>query len=135
MLTMSMVILGEPFVVQERLNLSYMEAGLYQGRRDDLTGGGLTRSLCRWSEVKRIRLKDQDNIMSDERVLGEYEFVSSALSEANEKIDRRYELKSRGYDLGRIAERVAEIYGKEQHEVFSKRSAAPKSLSKEPSLL
>jgi hypothetical protein len=42
------------------------------------------------------------------------------LFEANEGYERRYELRRRGYDLERIAERVAEIYGMEKHEVFSK---------------
>jgi len=36
---------------------SYVEAGLGQGRRDDLIGGGLIRSLGGWSEVRRLRLK------------------------------------------------------------------------------
>lgn len=100
--------------------LSYVEAGLNQGRRDELTGGGLIRSLGGWVEVKRLHVRGQDHIMSDERILGESDFVSSVLSEANEKYERRYDLKRRGYDLERIAERVAEIYGMEKHEVFSK---------------
>ena len=100
--------------------LSHVEAGLNQGHRDELTGGGLIRSLGGWSEVKSLRLKGQDHIMSDERILGESDFVSSVLSEANEGYERHYELKRRGYDLERIAERVAEIYGMEKHEVFSK---------------
>jgi putative transposase len=48
--------------------LSYVEAGFDQGHRDDLIGGGLIRSLGGWSEVKRLRLKGQDHIMSDERI-------------------------------------------------------------------
>jgi putative transposase len=42
------------------------------------------------------------------------------LSEANGGYERRYELRRRGYDLERIAERVAEIYAMEKDEVFSK---------------
>ena len=37
-----------------------------------------------------------------------------------EEYERRYELKRRGYDLERIAMRVAEICGMEEDEVFSK---------------
>jgi len=33
------------------------------------------------------------------------------LAEANETVDRRYELKSRGYDVEKVAGRVSEIYG------------------------
>jgi len=100
--------------------LSYVEEGLGQGRRDELTGGGLIRSLGGWSEVKRLREEGGDHIMSDERILGESEFVETVLSEANESYERRYKLKRLGYDLDRIAERVAKVLGMEKEVVFSK---------------
>jgi len=62
----------------------------------------------------------QDHVMSDERILGDSEFVDSVLSEAEEKYERHYKLKRQGYDLDRIAERVAEIYGMETREIMSK---------------
>jgi chromosomal replication initiation ATPase DnaA len=46
--------------------------------------------------------------------------VDSLLSQANERYERGYELKAQGYDLNRIARRVAELSGMEEHEVFSK---------------
>ena len=58
--------------------------------------------------------------MSDERILGDSGFVDTVLSEAKEAYERKYELKRRGYDVERIAKRVAEIYGVEAEEVFSK---------------
>jgi chromosomal replication initiation ATPase DnaA len=58
--------------------------------------------------------------MSDERILGDSEFVESVLTQVNEAYDRRYELKLRGFDLERIAERVAEVCGVGEEEVFSK---------------
>ena len=97
-----------------------MKEGLDQGRRDELVGGGLIRSLGGWSEVKRLRSKGQVHMMSDERILGESDFVDSVLSQANERYERGYELKARGYNLQGIAERVAEVCGMEEHEVFSK---------------
>ena len=100
--------------------LAYVEEGVEQGRREELTGGGLIRSLGGWSEVKRLREKGRDHVMSDERILGDSEFVDSVLTQANEGYERRYELKRCGYDLERIAKRVAEIYGIEKAEVFSK---------------
>ena len=105
----------------ERAYLDYMEAGIGQGRRDELTGGGLIRSLGGWSEVKKLQSKGQvDHMMSDARILGESEFVESVLSEAKETYERKYEMKRRGYDLDRIAKRVAEIYGMDPQEFFSK---------------
>jgi putative transposase len=101
--------------------LSYVEVGLHQGRRgEDLTGGGLIRSLGGWSEVKKHRLKSRTHVMSDERILGDSDFVDSVLSHAGEKYERQYELKRRGYDLNRVVKRVAEIYSMDEHEVFSK---------------
>ena len=58
--------------------------------------------------------------MSDERILGDSEFVDAVLSQATERYKRRYELKRHGYDLDRIAERVAEIHGMEPREVLSR---------------
>ena len=96
-----------------------MEAGLDQGRRDELVGGGLIRGPGGCSEVKSLRSKGQAHMMSDERILGGSEFVDSLLSQANERYERGYELKARGYDLNQIAKRVAEVYAMEEHEVFS----------------
>lgn len=98
----------------------YVEEGVGQGRRDDLTGGGLIRSLGGWSEVKRLRAGGQGHRMSDERILGEPEFVEAVLSQANEGYERSCELKRQGYDLNRIARRVAAIYRIEEGEIFSK---------------
>jgi REP-associated tyrosine transposase len=99
---------------------SYVESGLEQGRRSELTGGGLIRSLGGWTEVRKYGLKVQDHIKSDERILGESDFVADVLSQANEKFDRKYELKRLGYDLGGIAARVAKIYDIEVDDIFLK---------------
>jgi REP element-mobilizing transposase RayT len=98
--------------------VNYVNVGIGQGRQDELTGGGLIRSAGGWSEVKRLRRLGQTHVMSDERILGDSEFVESVLSWAGEKYERHYELKRRGYDLDRIAERVAEIYGMEPREIL-----------------
>lgn len=100
--------------------VEYMEEGAEQGRREELTGGGLIRSLGGWSEAKKLRGRGKDHVMSDERILGDSGFVDSVLGEANEAYEHRYELKRRGYDLERIAKRVAKICGVEEQEVFSK---------------
>ena len=45
-------------------------------------------------------------------------FVDSVLSQANERYEQRYELKLQGYDVGRSATSVSEIYGMEKYKVF-----------------
>ncbi len=42
------------------------------------------------------------------------------VSEANERMDRRYELKSRGYTVEKLEERVLEIYRIGREELYSK---------------
>ena len=98
--------------------VEYVKSGFNQGRRPELTGGGLIRSLGGWKALKKIRLKGQDRVKSDARILGDSDFVSEILQQANEKLDRYYELKSRGYDLSRVEERVMEIFGVEREEIY-----------------
>ncbi len=39
-----------------------MEDGVSLGRRPELVGGGLIRSLGGWDEIKKIKMKGQDRI-------------------------------------------------------------------------
>ncbi len=98
---------------------SFVEAGLNDGRKNELTGGGLIRSLGGWVEAKEA-LKSGVHIMSDERILGDSDFVDSIIKQAEERYDKRQRLKQKGYNLDRIAERVAEVLGMEPDEVYSK---------------
>ncbi|MBW1743624.1 MAG: transposase, partial [Deltaproteobacteria bacterium] len=111
---------GETEKSARKTYIEYVNAGIGQGRREELTGGGLVRSAGGWSEIKELRRQGQDHVMSDERILGDSKFVESLLLQAAEKYERRYELKRHGYDLDRIAERVGEIYGMEPREILSR---------------
>lgn len=64
--------------------LSYVEEGVDQGRRKELVRGGLIRSLGGWSEAKKLRPEGQPQMMSDERILGESDFVDSMTDLARE---------------------------------------------------
>lgn len=67
----------------------FVIAGIEEGRRPDLVGGGLTRSVGRWSEVVSIRRRGQRQL-SDERILGSGEFVQKILEEAEERTRNYY---------------------------------------------
>jgi len=99
---------------------SYVKEGVDQGRRPELVGGGLIRSLGGWSEARKLRLKGQDRMKGDERILGDGDFVMDILSEANERMDRRSELKSRGYTIEKLEQRVLRFYQIEREELYSK---------------
>lgn len=98
---------------------SFVNDGLTQGRRKELTGGGLIRSLGGWTEAREV-LKNDVHIMSDERILGDSDFVDSVISQSEEHYERRHNLRRQGYDLDRIAARVSEVLGMKPDEVFSK---------------
>ena len=64
--------------------------------------------------------------MSDERILGDGPFVDSVIAQAAEAFEHNYELKRRGYDLDRIAGRVAEILSMKKEDVYARGSQATK---------
>ena len=94
----------------------FVEEGLNQGKRPDLVGGGLVRSLGGWSGVKAMR-KAKQHVMSDERMLGDSDFVEKVLKESEERMDQRTQYEVQGYDLRKIGERVEETLGVKFREV------------------
>ena len=97
---------------------SFVEKGIQLGRRKDLTGGGLLRSAGGWLNVKALR---QAKIFykSDERILGDSDFVESVLTSANEQMERKYALQAAGLDLDGLAEIVSGITGVKISRIFS----------------
>jgi REP element-mobilizing transposase RayT len=53
---------------------AFLAEGIPRGRRPDLQGGGLLRSLGGWAVVQRLR-RGREAYLGDERVLGSSEFV------------------------------------------------------------
>jgi putative transposase len=98
----------------------YVEKGMSLGRRPELVGGGLIRSLGGWDEIKKMRLKGQDRIKSDQRILGDSEFVRDVLSESEDQFSRKYKLKSLGYDFERVLERVSIVFKLEKEYITGK---------------
>lgn len=94
---------------------NYVEEGIEQGRKEELVGGGLVRSAGGWAEVK----KSQNHGMSDERILGDSEFVNATLAQAEESLSRHYVLKAQGFDLQYIVTKAAEIFQIESNEIYS----------------
>ncbi len=100
-----------------KLYKEYVFKGIENGRRPDLVGGGLIRSLGGWSEARKLE-KGEKRLKGDERILGDSQFVLDALKESSERFERKYELKYRGYDLDVLAERVGEIFGVAPEDIF-----------------
>ena len=62
----------------------FVEEGMSMGRSHELTGGGLIRSHGGWSQVIAMRRRGQKE-ESDERILGDGDFVQAILQEAEER--------------------------------------------------
>jgi putative transposase len=101
-----------------RAYLSYVKAGIRQGHREDLIGGGLIRSLGGWTEVKSLRSGGKYHLKGDERILGDSDFADEVLSRADEHSSRQAELRRRGYNLQRIAKRVARVFEIDETAIF-----------------
>jgi len=98
----------------------YLEKGISKGRRPELVGGGLIRSMGGWDEIKKMRLTGQDRIKSDQRILGESDFVMEVLSESEENLTQKYKLKSLGYNYKKVLERVSLLFELEEEYITGK---------------
>jgi len=84
---------------------SYVKKAVGEGRRPELVGGGLVRSMGGWSVVKAMR-RSGERELSDDRILGGGEFVERIIKEAEEKI--RFQLPVRE-ELQKIDELMTKI--------------------------
>jgi hypothetical protein len=96
---------------------AYVKEGIGQGRRPELVGGGLIRSLGGWLKVKQLP-KAELRVKGDERILGDSDFVLDVLEFCEEDLERRYTLQAEGFDLERVAQRAASLCGIKAEEIF-----------------
>jgi len=103
--------------VARRRYRAHVAKGVCQGRRPDLVGGGLIRSLGGWVKAKKLREGDR-RVKGDERILGDSDFVLEVLEHCDEELERRYALEAKSYDHQRVAGRVAEVFEMEPEQVY-----------------
>jgi REP-associated tyrosine transposase len=84
----------------------FIAAGVKHGRRPDLVGGGLVRSVGGWSALKALRSR-RVRVKGDERILGSSEFVERVLEMAEEGMERRAWYRARGLDMESLLQRIA----------------------------
>ncbi|OPY79957.1 MAG: Transposase IS200 like protein [Syntrophorhabdus sp. PtaU1.Bin153] len=96
----------------------FVAKGLSMGHRSDLTGGGLIRSSGGWQQVIEKR-RDKAFRKSDERVLGDHEFVSQVLAGAKEQMGWKYSLNVQGIDLAAVISRVCEVLHCDRYDIFT----------------
>ncbi|MFY9941360.1 MAG: hypothetical protein WAK57_04235 [Desulfobacterales bacterium] len=72
-----------------------MGQGVLEGRTPELVGGGLIHSVGGWHAITGLR-RMNFYCKSDERVLGDSDFVETLLDSSSEAMARRYRLKAKG---------------------------------------
>ena len=109
---------GDKVSPARRQYRAFVGKGVAEGKRPELTGGGLIRSVGGWAAAKALR-KANALQKGDERILGDGDFVEAVLSEANEAYERKYQLKAKGIDVDKVAQRAAQIAGIELSQVWT----------------
>jgi REP element-mobilizing transposase RayT len=97
---------------------NFVKKGVAQGRRPDLVGGGLIRSIGGWSAFISMR-QTKNYQKGDERILGDGDFVEQTLRASNEAMERKSALRAQGFDLDKIAIRVADLLEMDAADVWA----------------
>ena len=95
----------------------FIEEGKGLGRRPELVGGGLVRSLGGWSKVLSLRSRGEE-AEHDSRILGSGDFVQEAMRDAEETIARQVRNRGRR-SIDEIIGRMCEESGVSEMEIKS----------------
>jgi hypothetical protein len=96
----------------------FVQDGVSQGRRPDLSGGGLVRSVGGWSEVLSFRRKGR-RVSYDDRILGSSDFVQRILEDAEVREKESLRLSSKIPDLDSLALMITQDKGMSVAELCS----------------
>ncbi len=84
----------------------FVAAGLPLGKRPELVGGGLVRSLGGWSEVISLR-RTGERSAADARILGSGDFVEQMLAQAEARVRATLGWRGRIPTLAVLADKIA----------------------------
>ncbi|MCB2149687.1 MAG: transposase [Deltaproteobacteria bacterium] len=109
---------GKQRKAARRYYRSFIQKGLAQGKKPELTGGGLLRSAGGWGVLKSMR-RMKEHLKGDERILGDSEFVMQVIESAQERMEERYRLAAQGHTFNRMIEQVSEYFGLSVEDILS----------------
>ncbi len=96
---------------------AFVAEGIEVGKRPELTGGGLVRSAGGWQSLLTAQ-RAGVFLKSDERILGDSDFVEAVLGAAEEQIEKKTVWEREGYGLEQAAQRAAELLHMNVEEVL-----------------
>ncbi|HSO67177.1 MAG TPA: helix-turn-helix domain-containing protein [Desulfatirhabdiaceae bacterium] len=112
-----LALFGEEKSVARRRYRAFLMKGIALGTQPELVGGGLIRSAGGWSAVRLMRKAGLFQ-KSDERMLGDGEFVERVLSDARESMQTRYSLSTQGISIADIIPAVCNLFSIEPHRII-----------------
>lgn len=89
---------------------NYVQEGIAEGKRPELVGGGLIRSLGGWSEVKSLR-RSKEKVLTDGRILGSGDFVDRILKDSVERLNYQFKGERQKIKIKRLIEEECEKAG------------------------
>ncbi len=89
------------------------------GRRPELQGGGLIRSLGGWQAVRALR-RGREAYTGDERILGSSEFVEAVRREVEERARQEEQALRRSVPLATLVRRMGESLGLEPEGILGR---------------
>jgi putative transposase len=97
---------------------AFVREGRAHGRRPELVGGGLLRSLGGWAQVLSLRRKGI-KVASDARILGSGAFIERLLADAASREQARVRLARKRVALGTVARKITARAGVTEKELRS----------------
>ncbi len=94
----------------------FIDEGINQGNRPELTGGGLIRSLGGWSQVLSLRGNKQ-KIDYDARILGGSDFVGNIMKEADKNLKRQLRLNEKNNMMDKMIKKACKEEGISEQEL------------------
>ena len=88
----------------------FVREGIAQGRRPELVGGGLIRSLGGWAQVLPLRRRGV-KVASDERILGSGDFVERLLADAAKQEKETLRLSRKVVALAILGKKIIAVGG------------------------
>lgn len=92
----------------------FLEKGIAQGHRNDLIGGGISRSYQGWRPSRK-----EHSLKGDERILGSSSFVLDVLRQAEETWEYKQRLHAEGIDFDFVLQKVSVLFGLTPEEILS----------------
>jgi REP element-mobilizing transposase RayT len=109
---------GNNLGAAQRAYRQFIAEGVTMGRKPQLVGGGLVRSLGGWSEVLSLRRRGE-RTANDQRILGDDGFVREIIGKTDERLRQSLRLAQLKPPMEMVCQHICDIYNVSASELCS----------------